>query len=85
MAFETKADENSVFLWFPPTDALDALLSTSAWTLKKATEWQHLLSRDVDDTVEISSPLPADKIAIAIDSADKQTSRYSKFSLSTLE
>lgn len=87
MTFEAKADEeeDAVFLWLPPTDALDAVLSTSKWMLKKATEEKDLLSQDENNSIEISGPLPAEKMAAAMDATQEPTGGCSKLPLSALE
>ncbi|KFA65808.1 hypothetical protein S40285_05369 [Stachybotrys chlorohalonatus IBT 40285] len=62
MTFEAKADEenDAILLKLPPTDALDAVLSTTKWMLKKAQEETDKLGGS--GNVEIAEPLPADKM-----------------------
>ncbi|KAM4065359.1 pyridine nucleotide-disulfide oxidoreductase [Hirsutella rhossiliensis] len=63
MTFEAKADEGEdVLLRLPPTDVLDAVLSTTRWMLRKATEETDMLAQGPGHSVEIATPLPADKM-----------------------
>lgn len=57
MTFEAKVDEEGdVVLYLPETDALDAVLSTTKWMLRKAKEESDLLSKDGGSGVEIEGP-----------------------------
>lgn len=58
MTFEAKVDEEGdVVLKLPPSDALDAVLSTNKWMLRKAKEESDILSRDGKGSgVEIEGP-----------------------------
>ncbi|CAG9940290.1 unnamed protein product [Clonostachys rosea f. rosea IK726] len=60
MTFEAKEDEenDAVLLRLPPTDALDAVLSTSKWMLRRAEEEASHLAGVSDHSIEISGPLP---------------------------
>jgi nitrite reductase (NAD(P)H) len=44
MTFEAKVEDGKVLLKLPDTDSLDAILSTSKWMIRKATEESHLLA-----------------------------------------
>ncbi|KAL7928204.1 hypothetical protein V8C35DRAFT_318725 [Trichoderma chlorosporum] len=65
MTFEAKADEenDAVLIYLPPTDALDAVLSTTKWMLRKAGEELKILANDSEHAVEIVEPLPLHKMA----------------------
>ncbi|KAL5084859.1 hypothetical protein Trisim1_011321 [Trichoderma cf. simile WF8] len=71
MTFEAKADEenDAVLLYLPPTEALDAVLSTTKWMLRKAGEELRLLVKDSDQAVEIVEPLPLGKMIDPLSSA----------------
>lgn len=64
MTFEAKADEDKdeILLKLPPTDALDAVLSTSKWMLRKATAESDELAGAPGHSVEITGPLSADQM-----------------------
>lgn len=66
MTFEVKADESQgvILLKLPPTDALDAVLSTKTWMLRKAQEEAGILagSNSANLAVEISGMLSADQM-----------------------
>lgn len=64
MTFEGKMDEEKdlIYLRLPPTDALDAVLSTSKWMLRKATEESDALAGGEGHAVEITGPLPEDEL-----------------------
>ena len=47
MTFEAKAEDGKVLLKLPDTDSLDAILSTSKWMIRKATEESHILAGGV--------------------------------------
>lgn len=61
MTFEAKVDEDGdVVLMLPETDALDAVLSTTKWMLRKAKEESDLLSKDSNGSgIEIEAPSKA--------------------------
>jgi nitrite reductase (NAD(P)H) len=58
MTFEAKVDEDGdVVLMLPDTDALDAVLATQKWMLRKAKEESDLLSKDGKGSgIEIEAP-----------------------------
>jgi len=64
MTFEAKADEegDAILLKLPPTEALDAVLSTEKWMLRKAKEEVDKLSGGENPGIELAEPLPADKM-----------------------
>ncbi|KXJ87250.1 putative nitrite reductase [Microdochium bolleyi] len=64
MTFEAKADEegDAIMLKLPPTEALDAVLSTEKWMLRKAKEEAEKLVGGDAHGVEIAKMLPADKM-----------------------
>lgn len=64
MTFEAKIDEEGdVVLKLPPTDALDAVLSTTKWMLRKAKEESDVLARGKDgSSIEIEPPKPKTEI-----------------------
>ncbi len=64
MTFETKLDKDQdlVFLKLPPTEALDAVLSTSKWMLRRATEESDALAGGQSHSVEITGPLDMDQL-----------------------
>ncbi|RFU72702.1 nitrite reductase [Trichoderma arundinaceum] len=64
MTFEAKADErnDAVLLYLPPTEALDAVLSTTKWMLRKADEELNLLAKDSAPSIQIAEPLLAGKM-----------------------
>jgi nitrite reductase (NAD(P)H) len=64
MTFEVKADEtnNEILMYLPPTEALDAILSTTKWMLRKADEELRALAKDAESTIEIAEPLPPSKM-----------------------
>ena len=57
MTFEAKADEDNdaVLLRLPPTEALDAVLATKRWMLRKATEEADMLA-DKGHSINIAGP-----------------------------
>jgi nitrite reductase (NAD(P)H) len=61
MTFEAKADGETVFLKLPPTDALDAVLSTTKWMLRKAREETNILAGEAlaDKAIELAAPSDA--------------------------
>ncbi|CAO1635540.1 unnamed protein product [Parajaminaea phylloscopi] len=62
MTFEAKVDEEGdVVLRLPPTDALDAVLSTTKWMLRKAKEESNVLSASGESGIEIEGPKPVRK------------------------
>lgn len=71
MTFEAKADEESdaILLKLPSTDALDAVLSTSKWMLRKAKEESKELAGAEGHSVEITGPLSAEEMAANMDRA----------------
>ncbi|EST08074.1 BFD-like [2Fe-2S]-binding domain protein [Kalmanozyma brasiliensis GHG001] len=58
MTFEAKMDEEKdlVYLKLPPTEALDAVLSTTKWMLRRATEESDALAGGQSHSVEITGP-----------------------------
>lgn len=64
MTFETKADEEKdmVLLKLPPTDALDAVLSTTKWMLRKATEESDQIAGGKSHSIEITGPLSDEEL-----------------------
>ncbi|PWZ01235.1 putative nitrite reductase [Testicularia cyperi] len=64
MTFEAKRDSSDdlVYLRLPPSEALDAVLSTSKWMLRKATEESDRLAGGNSHLVEITGPLPMDQL-----------------------
>ena len=53
------AVEGDVILKLPPTDALDAVLSTTKWMLRKAKEESDMLSRNGQSSnIELAGPRP---------------------------
>lgn len=63
MTFEAKSDEEgNVLLKLPPTDALDAVLSTTKWMIRKAKEESHILAeagtgeKGAGSNIEIAGP-----------------------------
>jgi nitrite reductase (NAD(P)H) len=58
MTFEAKEDleNDQILLKLPPTDALDAILSTSKWMLLKAKEESDLLAGDSNHSIEFAEP-----------------------------
>ncbi|VUC35639.1 unnamed protein product [Clonostachys rosea] len=58
MTFEAKEDleNDQVLLKLPPTEALDAVLSTSKWMLLKAKEESDVLARDSNHSIEFAEP-----------------------------
>ncbi|SAM84565.1 uncharacterized protein UBRO_05849 [Ustilago bromivora] len=64
MTFEAKMNEaqDLVYLKLPPTEALDAVLSTSKWMLRRATEESHALAGGQSHLVEITGPLGMDQL-----------------------
>ncbi|KAH7310614.1 hypothetical protein B0I35DRAFT_481920 [Stachybotrys elegans] len=64
MTFEAKADEDAdaILVRLPPTEALDAVLSTTKWMLRKAREETEKLAGGEAHGVEIAEPLPADQM-----------------------
>lgn len=71
MTFEARADEenDAILLKLPPTDALDAVLSTSKWMLRKATEETDELAGAPGHSVEITGPLPPEQMEMNLDRA----------------
>lgn len=69
--FEAKADEgnDAVLLYLPPTDALDAVLSTTKWMLRKADEELNLLVKKPKTSIEIVEPLPLGKMIAQLPNA----------------
>ncbi|KAN0061889.1 hypothetical protein ACQY0O_005883 [Thecaphora frezii] len=65
MTFEAKGDEvtDTVYLRLPPTEALDAVLSTTKWMLRKATEESDRLAGGGSHSIEITGPLDDDEVA----------------------
>lgn len=68
MTFEARADEDKdvILLKLPPTDALDAVLSTSKWMLRKAIEESNELAGTPEHGIEITGPLPAQQMERAL-------------------
>ncbi|GAK66155.1 nitrite reductase NiiA [Moesziomyces antarcticus] len=64
MTFEAKLDKDQdlVFLKLPPTEALDAVLLTSKWMLRRATEESDALAGGQTHSVEITGPLDMDQL-----------------------
>lgn len=64
MTFEAKMEEDKdlVYLKLPPTEALDAVLSTSKWMLRRATEESDALAGGQSHSVEITGPLDMDQL-----------------------
>ncbi len=64
MTFEAKmdGDKDLVYLKLPPTEALDAVLSTTKWMLRKATEESDALAGGQSHSVEITGPLDMDQL-----------------------
>ncbi|KAK0568798.1 hypothetical protein OC861_001575 [Tilletia horrida] len=58
LTFEAKAEEGVVYLLLPPTDALDAVLSTTKWMIRKAEEESEALVGGKSG-VEIAGPTDA--------------------------
>lgn len=60
MTFEAKAEEDSdsVLVKLPPTDALDAVLATSRWMLRRATAESDELAGGPGHSIEIIGRLP---------------------------
>ncbi|SPO25656.1 related to nitrite reductase [Ustilago trichophora] len=67
MVFEAKMDEakDLVYLKLPPSEALDAVLSTSKWMLRRATEESDALAGGQLHSVEITGPLDAEQLESA--------------------
>ncbi|KAJ9474001.1 Rieske domain-containing protein [Pseudozyma hubeiensis] len=72
MTFESKMDEEKdlVYLKLPPTEALDAVLSTTKWMLRRATEESDALAGGQSHSVEITGP-DMDKVAESPSSPNK--------------
>lgn len=64
MTFEAKADEDSdgILLRLPPTDALDAVLATSRWMLRRATADSEELTGGREHAIEIIGPPSAQQM-----------------------
>jgi len=56
LTFEAKHDNETVYLMLPPTDALDAVLSTTKWMIRKAEEESVALVGSGQTGVEIAGP-----------------------------
>ncbi|KAL6874343.1 putative nitrite reductase [Trichoderma longibrachiatum] len=58
MTFETEADEDNdaIRIYLPPTEALDAVLSTGKWMLRKADEEVRVLVKDAEPSIDLAEP-----------------------------
>ncbi|KAK1247594.1 hypothetical protein MKX07_002503 [Trichoderma sp. CBMAI-0711] len=58
MTFEAKADEqnDAILIYLPPTEALDAVLSTAKWMLREADGEVKFLVKDAEPSIEIAEP-----------------------------
>ena len=80
MTFEAKMDEEKdlVYLKLPPTEALDAVLSTSKWMLRRATEESDAMAGGQSHSVEITGPLDMDTLEKGPSSPNKPGSPPAK-------
>jgi len=58
MTFEAKEENGDVLLLLPPSDALDAVLGTSKWMIRKAEEESQAIATGTSG-VSIAGPTPA--------------------------
>ncbi|KAL7802177.1 putative nitrite reductase [Trichoderma aethiopicum] len=59
MTFDAEADDenDAIRIYLPPTEALDAVLSTGKWMLRKADEEVRVLAKDAEPLIDLAEPM----------------------------